>query len=267
MVQALALTGTAWPPGIVEVDWYSGEPRNDGDAFIYVETAGRQVADTVWFITSGPPVYTTVLAYPSSLIADGEDKGLVIVQVRDINDNWVVAATPVSFKTNFGTINGGGTQDGWINSVYETEYHSQVLKKDYSPDAPDDGIGAVSVVRVQSGGAVGPTNSFQTLFLTGNTYVGNCDILIEPEIEPSATVPFSIVVKDRAGNPLGGHSLEIHASLGTLSAIFLTSNEYGEVNLFFTAPAVQGATIITVTDRDPRGEVSFAKKVKIKTED
>lgn len=266
-VQAEAMTGTQWPDGIVEVDWYSGNPRNDGLAHVYVTTAGGQVGDTVMFITSGPSVYLAALAYPSSLNADGEDKGTVIIQVRDINNNWVVPGTPVTFKTDFGTINGGGTQDGWINSLYETEYHSEVLKRDYSPVSPDDGIGAVAVVRFQAGGVVGPGASFQTLFLTGYTYVGNCDIIIEPEIEPGATVPFSIVVKDRAGNPLGGHSLEVSASLGTLSAVFLTTDSYGEANLFFTAPASVGASIITVNDRDPRGEVAFAKKVKIKNED
>ena len=47
----------------------------------------------------------------------------------------------------------------------------------------------------------------------------------------------------------------------------MTTDAYGEVNLFYTAPATLGACIITVTDLDPRGDVSFAKKVKIKNEE
>ena len=266
-VQAEALTGTAWPDGIAEVDWYSGNPRNDGDVYIYVSTSGGTVADTGMFIASGPSYYVDVLAYPSSLNADGEDKGSVIVQVRDINSNWVVPNTPVTFRTDYGTLNGGATQDGWANSLFEGEYHSEVLRRDYSPVSPDDGVGAVAFVRIQAGGVVGPNSNFQTLFLTGDTYTGNSDIIIEAEIEPSATVPFSIVVKDRAGNPLGGHRLQIAASIGSLSSTLMTTDAYGEVNLFYTAPASLGACIITVTDLDPRGDVSFAKKVKIKNEE
>ncbi len=264
MVAAEALTGTEWPKGICEVDWHSGNPRNNGIVYIYASTAGGTVGDTVAFFASGPATDIQIVSYPSSLLADGESKGKVVVRGFDINGNFLSAGTSVSFETDFGTINGGGLQDGCYNSIYETNYISEVLKRDYSPVSPDDGIGAVALVSVGIGGAVGPNSSFTTLFLTGNTYTGNCDILIEPEIEPGATVPFSIVVKDRAGNPLGGHSLEIDASLGSTSAVFLTTDSYGEVNLFYTAPATLGAAIITVTDRDPRGEVSFAKKVKIK---
>ena len=140
-------------------------------------------------------------------------------------------------------------------------------RRDYSPVSPDDGVGAIAVVRVQAGGVVGPGSTFQTLFLTGDTYTGNSDIIIDAEIEPSSTVPFSIVVKDRAGNPLGGHRLQIVASVGTVSSSILTTDAYGEVNLFYTAPASLGACIVTITDLDPRGDVSFAKKVKIKNEE
>ncbi len=264
MVAAQAITGTEWPKGVCEVDWHSGNPRNDGIVYIYATTAGGTVGDTVAFISSGPPVSVEIVQYPSSLIADGESKGRVVIRGFDLNANYLSSGTAVSFDTDFGTINGGGLQDGCYNAIYETNYISEVLKRDYSPESPDDGIGAVAVVTVGIGGAVGPNAFFVTQFLTGNTYAGNCDILIEPEVEPGSTVPFTVVVKDRAGNPLGGHSLEIDASLGTTSAVFLTTDSYGEVNLFYTAPATLGASIITVTDRDPRGEVSFAKKVKIK---
>ncbi len=263
-VVAQALTGVNFPKGICEVDWHSGNPRNDGIVHIYVSTSGGTVGDTVAFISSGPSADVDVLQYPSSLIADGESKGKVVVRVLDINSNYVVAGTAVKFETDFGQINGGSTQDGCYGSLYEVNYVSEVLKLDYSPVSPDDGIGAVAIVSVNAGGVVGPNTAFQTLFLTGNTYTGNSDIIIDPEIEPGSTVPFSIVVKDRAGNPLGGHRLTIATSFGSLSNSSLTTDAYGEVNLFYTAPAAVGAAIITVTDTDPRGGVSFAKKIKIK---
>ncbi len=266
-VQAQALTGTAWPPGIAEVSWFSGNPRNDGVVFVWATTAGGTVGDTVAFLSSGPTAFVQVLQYPSSLIADGEDKGQVIVRGRDINSNWVVSNTEIKFDTDFGTLNGGTLQDGCVDAIFEGDFTSEILDVDYSPVSPDDGIGAIALVGIRVGGVVGPSASFTTLFLTGNTFTGNCEINIESEIEPGSTVPFFIVVKDRSGNPLGGHDLDISASLGLLSQTSAITNAYGEVNLFFTAPASLGASIITVTDTDPRGGVSFAKKVKIKNEE
>lgn len=142
-----------------------------------------------------------------------------------------------------------------------------MLDRDYSPVSPDDGIGAVSVVSVRAGGFVGPGSYFTTLFLTSNTFTKNSSIDIDAEIEPGSTVPFSITVKDRSGNPLGGHLLQITASVGTLSSSQMVTDSYGEVNLFYTAPAAEGACIITVTDLDPRGGVSWAQKIKIKRDD
>lgn len=263
-VIAHGLTGIGFPKGITEVEWFSGNPRNNGIVMITAETAGGTVRDSVAFISSGPAWNVQIPTYPSSLIADGESKSKVRVYVTDINDNYVVNGTPVAFDTDYGILNGGGTADGCYGSIFETEYHSEVLKRDYSWSQPDDGIGAIAVVQVRAGGVVGPDAYFETMFLTGNTYTGNCEIIIAPEIEPMTTEPFSVVVKDRAGNPLGGHVLYLTTSVGTLSASTLVTDSYGEVNLFFTAPGIQGATVVTVTDDDPRGQVSFAKKVKIK---
>lgn len=267
IVVAYGLTGVGYQKGITGSRWHSGNPRNDGIVMIWVETAGGTLRDSVAFISSGPSWDVDVLQYPSSLVADGEAKGKVVVRVLDINQNYVVAGTTVKFETDFGSLNGGGTSDGCYGSLFEANYVSEVLKRDYSNVSPDDGIGAVAIVTVNAGGVVGPTTYFQTLFLTGNTYTGNSDIVIDPEIEPSSTVPFSVVVKDRAGNPLGGHHVQISASVGSLSSTAMITNEFGECNLFYTAPAAVGACIITVTDSDPRGNVSFAKKVKIKTAD
>lgn len=106
-VIAQALTGQGKPHGIAEVDWYSGNPRNDGIVHIYAHTAGGLVGDTVAFISSGPAANVVVLTYPSSLLADGESKGKVVVFVSDINGNYVLAGTNVSFDADFGSINGG----------------------------------------------------------------------------------------------------------------------------------------------------------------
>lgn len=263
-VIAQNLTGFGNPKGITKSTWYSGNPRNDGIVEIYVETAGGTVADTVAFFSSGPAVNTEVTQYPSDLVADGQDKGVVYVYVTDINDNFVVNGTAVEFDYNFGVIPNTATADGCNGSLAKTEYSSEVLQRDYSPVSPDDGIGAVSVVTVQAGGVLGPQASFTTNFLTGETYVKNSSVDIESEVEPNTTVPFNITVKDRPGNPLGGHSLNVTVSYGTLSTNSVVTNQYGEAGLFYTAPGAEGAAVITVNDLDPRGNTSFAKKIKVK---
>ena len=113
----------------------------------------------------------------------------------------------------------------------------------------------------------GPDAFFQTTFLTGETYYKNSVIDIAGEIEPGMTVPFTISVKDRSGNPLGGHVLTVTTTIGIISGESMTTNQYGEVFLWFQAPATEGSTLITVTDTDPRGNVSFAKKIDIKYPD
>lgn len=261
------LTGLGNPKGIATSTWFSGNPRNDGIVFLYACTDGGEygeLCDTVAFISSGPAWDVTVMESPGSLIADGEDKGKVLVRVLDVNSNFVVRNTNVDFETDFGTIAGGGTENGCYFSIFETYYYSEVLNRDFSPVSPDDGIGAVATVWITGGGMGGPTAQFTTLLLTGDTYVKNSSIEIESEIEPGTTVPFTIVVKDRPGNPLGGHSLTVEPTIGSISGASFVTSMYGEVNLFYTAPAMVGACVITVTDNDPRGMVSFAKKIKIK---
>jgi hypothetical protein len=197
-------------------------------------------------------------------VADGVDKGKVQVRVLDINGNFVVRNTDVGFETDFGTIAGGGTENGCYFSIFETYYFSEILNRDYSPVSPDDGIGALATVWITGGGMGGPTAEFSTLFLTGDTYVKNSSIEIESEIEPGTTVPFTVIVKDRPGNPLGGHSLTVEPNIGSVSGASMVTDQYGEVNLFYTAPPGIGTCVLTVTDNDPRGMVSFAKKIKIK---
>lgn len=265
-IQAYGLTGVANPKGVTSVDWVSCDHKN-GRVWVYAETAGGTVRDSVLFISSGPSGYVRILKYPSTLVADGEDKGEVILEVADINNNFMVAGTNVDVKAKYGTIHGGSTTDGCYYSLFEVDYTSSILRRDYSWTSPDDGIGAVSNVSVKAGGVGGISSGFTTIFQTGNTYVKNSSVDIEGEVEPNSTVPFSVVVKDRSGNPLGGHVMTLVATMGIITGANYVTDEFGEINLFFTAPSNQGASVITVTDQDPRGMVSFAKKIKVKTAD
>jgi hypothetical protein len=249
--------------------YLSGDPRNDGLALIWAETWGEggAVADTTVLIVSGPPASVTFLNYPLSLLADGVSKGDVMVEVLDVNDNFVVDQTAVEMKTTFGMVLSGATRDGCYASLYETELLSQVLQQDYSVPNPyeDDGVGAVNVLTAKSGFV---SSSVYVDFLTGTTYSKNCEIDIEATIPHGFAVPVVVLVKDRYGNPLGGHHIvadQTNTFGGTLAGDAYT-NEFGEATGFiFTATSDLGVEkgIVSVCDLDPRGGICFAKKVEI----
>jgi hypothetical protein len=260
MVDAYATTSG----GLATSVYHSGEPRNDGLAHIYASTAGGTVSDTVLIIVSGPPDTTTFLTYPLSLLADGTSKGDVIVRVVDLNGNFVVGGTNVSMETDFGNCASGTTQDGIYTSIFETELVSQTLTRDYSPVSPDDGIGAVSNLTAKADRS---SATVQVDFLTGLAYYKNCQVDINGTVVYGGREPFTVLIKDRAGNPLGGHSLSATVSSGTISGSPSITNGYGESSgLFFNAPAdttIKSATI-SVTDNDPRGGgMVLTKKVSL----
>jgi hypothetical protein len=257
MVDAYAVTSG----GLARSVYHSGDPRNDGLAFINASTSGGTVSNTVMIIVSGPPYSVTFLSYPSSLVADAESKGDVVVEVLDVNGNFVVSGTAVKMETDFGTCGSGTTQDGVNASLFETELVSQILKRDYSPVSPDDGIGAVSNLTAKSGFASG---TVQVNFLTGFAYYKNCSVDIAASVMYGTTEPFTVLIKDRSGNPLGGHSLSATASSGTIIGSPRITNGYGESSgFFFTAPTdtTIKSAIISVTDNDPRGGMVLTKKV------
>jgi hypothetical protein len=250
--------------------YLSGDPRNDGLAIIWAETKSENgmVRDSTILIVSGPPAYVTFLSYPHSLLADGISKGDVVVEVLDVNHNFVLNGTPVTMKTNFGSINDGVTSDGCYASQYEAELFSEVLNQDYSladPNTSDDGIGVVNVLTAKSGFV---SASVYVTFLTGPTYRKNCEIDMEDKVPHGATVPIGVIIKDRYGNPLGGHKIvadQSQTTNGVITGIGYT-NAFGEATGFtFTSSTDLGlkSAIITLCDQDPRGGICLAIKIEL----
>lgn len=252
--------------------YLSADPRNDGKARIWAETWGENgmIADTTILIVSGPPASVTFLTYPHTLLADGISKGDVEVEVLDVNDNFVLNLTPVEMKTKFGSVVSGTTTDGCHASLYETELISEVLAQDYSMTYSDhdDGIGVINVLSAKSGFV---SSSVYVTYLTGPTYSKNCDIDVEATIPHASTVPVVVIIRDRYGNPLGGHYVvadPVHTSGGTVTGSAYT-NEYGEATGFTYTTSGDAAVksgIISFCDEDPRGGVCIAVKVSISEE-
>ncbi len=264
MVQATDQT----EDGCAYTKYLSGDPRNDGLAWIWAETMGETgaIRDSTILTVSGPPAWVAFLSYPASLLADGISKGDVVVEVLDVNGNFVVGGTPVDMRTSFGSVIDGATSDGCYASLYETELVSQVLTQDYSVPDPysDDGVGAVNVLTAKSGFVSASVN---VSFLTGYTYSKNCEIDMEGKVPYNATVPIVVIIKDRYGNPLGGHRIvasQPQTTNGIISGTGYT-NAFGEATGFtFTATAVGAeSAIITLCDEDPRGLVCLARKIEL----
>jgi hypothetical protein len=257
--------------GCAKSTYSSGDPRNDGLARIWAETWGESglVADTTTLIVSGPPASVTFWKYPTSILADGVSKGDVGVEVLDVNGNFVLPVE-VQMKTAFGSVISGNTADGCYASSYETEFISQVLLQDYHVSDPhlDDGIGAINVLTAKAGFV---SSSVNITFLTASTYSKNCEIDIEGSVPHGSTVPVVVIIKDRYGNPLGGHLVEADAgntSGGTVSGSAYT-NEFGEATGFVfvatTNLAIENG-VVAFCDMDPRGGVCIAKKIEISEE-
>jgi len=150
---AYSLTGVAPNyKGRAHTTWMSCTKVN-GRVWVKAETAGGTVVDSVMFYSSSGPAEVIVLEYPSALYAASDEKGTVRAAIYDINGNPVVNNTAVQIDADFGSIGGAMTTDGCHYSLIETNYQASSLKKDYSPVSPDDGIGAVSDVRIRAGGA------------------------------------------------------------------------------------------------------------------
>jgi hypothetical protein len=251
--------------GLTSVSYHSGEPRGDGLARIYAETYGGTVRDSSSFfiIVSGPPAEINFLTYPASLLATTSSKGEVVVEVLDVNGNFVVTGTQVEMKTQFGTINSGTTTDGIHASIFATELVAASLDQDYSPVSPDDGIGANVRVTARSGWV---SNFVTVQYLTGYAYSDNCAVKGNTTVTYGSTTYLTAVIRDRFSNPLGGHSITANATGGTISGVPKITNSYGEAaGIIFTATAdttVKTANV-NVLDQDPRGGVTMSVKVTL----
>lgn len=247
--------------GLANSVYHSGDPRNNGIAYIYASTSGGTVADTVAIIVSGPPCYVEFLQYPTSLMADGASEGNVVVQVLDVNRNFVVGGTEVEMEATFGEASSGETEDGVYASIFETKLKSEALLVDHSPVSPDDGIGAIVVLSAEAGWA----GSYVAVpFLTGPAYSKNCQVDIQSSVPYGSQAPIEVIIKDRYFNPLGGHQLLATAFGSDISAATQFTDGYGVASGFTfvaTSDTTVKSVIVSIYDSDPRGEIVLSQKV------
>ncbi|MFQ5607452.1 MAG: hypothetical protein ACE5GA_05855 [Candidatus Zixiibacteriota bacterium] len=244
--------------GVAETEWISGYDvtGHDGTIWVYAETSGGTVRDSVAFINSDMVATIALSGFPNSLIVDGEDNAHYSILLFDLNGNPVINGMDVGHRESFVTITTELSENQCFGSFARgTIKRFGPLTRDYvlSPGV-DDGIGAVDLVTffVENGSLTVPCT-----LLTGSSYSKNSSIDDLPStFDEGQSSPFNATIHDRFGNPLGNHVLVAAASAGTIANTTLTTNLYGEVYGFnFTAPIdpLIDKVTISVADTDPRG--------------
>ncbi len=251
--------------GVANTVWFSGNatPGADGKVWIYAETAGGTVLDSSYFYNSFLADTVWATGVPASIQADGTSQATVTVSALDFNRNPVVGGTRFTADANYLGVQGGTFEDGVYSYSGIVKITSATLDVDFSTTGGnDDGIGAYDVVtyRAESGAAV----SYTVAMTTGNAYSGNSVINGPASANTGESLSFTVIVKDRWGNPLGDHTLVMTASGGTVSGATHESNSYGEATGFtWTAPGAAGNYTITVSDTDLRGGIVLNKTIAV----
>ncbi len=216
------------------------------------------------FYNSYYPATVDISIGRQSFLATGKDKEFFFVDVRDLNDNFVVNGTQVKTLTTYGSATQGGTINGCQASIFEGEYTALTLDQDFSMNgSADDTIGAIDYLVCRSGFV---SSSVACTLHTGGTFATNSSVKVDAASIPydATGVPAMAIVKDRYDNPLGDHVLTATISPGTLSNATQKTNTFGEASGFLInapsapPPDVEGnipdtKAVLTITDTDPNG--------------
>ncbi|GAB4324244.1 MAG: hypothetical protein Kow0074_17050 [Candidatus Zixiibacteriota bacterium] len=257
LIEGAAETQVAFSErGEAHTVWHSAFPKDDPYVFFWAQTAGGTVADTSFFIESGPSESGTFLQYPDTLFADGVSNGRVTIEVLDVNGVFMVNGKPITVEAELGTIESGLLADGCHSSTYIGRYFAPTLDRDHVYTVPGDGIGAIDVISAYVDGTAGFYGEVVVVLRTGPSFSETCEILAPTSMRYGSTIPVEVLVRDRWENPLGGHQIQVSAdpAAGTISGSPQITDAFGLASGFtFTATTnvdVKTA-MITATDVDP----------------
>jgi len=257
--------------GLATSIWMSyGGDQADGDdgvVWIKAETNGGTLLDSGAFINSWYPDTIWFETYPQTLAANPDSKGFLYIEVRDLNMNYCLNLEKIKFESNYVTFTDRENGDGCFSSGISNVAQGVLLKQDFSMNGiSDDGIGVVDYITARYGYFASAT--VPCTLLTGSTYSKSCVVDIPGSVPTGSTTPFSVLIKDRSGNPLGDHALTATLSgSGSIANPDQVTNSYGEATGFtYTAPGVDATVIINVTDNDPLGGVTFSTQIKVTAE-
>jgi hypothetical protein len=189
-----------------------------------------------------------------------------MVEVLDINGNYVLGGTTVEFYTTLGEVDESAvTADGVAGSIARATLRSETLGRDYAYSVPDNGIGGTATVVGSAGLGGAYSDELAVDFLTGPAYRANSRIEIDNEVAAGGALSFEVLIQDRYSNPLGGHALQITATGGGVVTSAATTDTWGMASgLLFTAPASDTTCVISVYDSDPGyGGITLSETVAV----
>jgi hypothetical protein len=253
--------------GIATSKWISGTnvPTADGRVWIYAETAGGTVRDSSVFYNSGWTDTLTAFGMPATITADGASKFIILLSAVDVNGNPVVDNTTFKSQSNYLTVGEGTFSDGCVGAFARVPITSTTLSYDGSRNfvsGNDDGIGAYDIVSFYNATA---SKSYTIALLTGSAYAGKSAVNGPSTAKPGETITISASIKDRWGNPLADHTLNLTASGGAVTGGTQESDSYGDAYGFrwTPAPSDSGDYNLNIHDTDPRGGIDLGLKVTV----
>lgn len=236
--------------GVANGVWRSG--NSCGYVTVTASTLGETVVSSTTFISSEYPYSSEIVsptAHEVSLTADGDSEITLWVEVLDF-DGMYVLPTDLDVTTLYGTIpNQDPSGDGCRSSVARIKYRSATLDRDHSVTTPDDGIGANDVITVSTGYG-GLADQLVVHLQTSGAFGQESSVSVGGAVQVGGQVLFQVMIADRYGNPLGGHTLSASVTVGSVSDLAPT-DQWGTSTGTFTAPGATGTVTLTVLDTDP----------------
>lgn len=252
--------------GIATTLWFAGNNVDtaDGRVWIFAETSGGNVVDSSMFFNTHYPDTLICSGVPTAMSADGKSKAYVWITGLDLNGNPVIGGTTIKGEGNHLQVGNAVLENGCYAATDRVEIQSATLEMDYSvTGADDDGIGATDVVSWWHG--AGAISSFNVTLTTGNAYAGTSSLRKQGNPGGGETGYFTVTIKDRFGNPLADHTLNIVTPSGAPSPATLETNGYGEAYFSWIIPGADGDYTIIVEDTDARGGIFLSTTISVST--
>jgi hypothetical protein len=250
--------------GIATSVWFAGNnvETADGRVWIYAETKGGNVVDSSMFYNTHYPDTLICTGVPTTMPADGKSKTYVWITGLDLNDNPVIGGTVIKGEGNYLDVADAVLENGCYAATDRVKVTSSTLEMDYSvTGTDDDGIGATDVIAWWHG--AGAISTFSVTLTTGNAYAGSSSLEKQGNPGGGETGYFTVTIKDRFGNPLADHTLNVMTPGAAASPSTIETNSYGEANFSWVIPGAEGDYTIVVEDTDPRGNIFLSTTISV----
>jgi len=260
------LEPTETEEGIASAMWrsYENGATDSGEVFIIAETNGGTLIDTGSFLNTWFPTTMVYDVFPASIPADNKTETPMAVSAYDVNGHYITDLTQAKLKGDFISFVDRFNFDGCYGSTITTYMKAGILDMDYSMTGGDDnGIGKVSNVAAYYPGWAGVYQNVN--ITTGSAYSKSSSLSISTSAGVGDVLPITVTITDRAGNPLGDHTISVTATGGTITDGTQSTNAYGEATGFtWTADGGIGDFTISANDLDPTyGGITISAEVTV----